>query len=941
MVGVSRILAGSILVASVAVVVAWFAARHEIAGWLVERRLGSALRDFVVEEVTLDRLVVTDIVLAQAAWVRRAEATWLTPRRDGTLTLSGLEMPWPDGSLALPDALPGNIVLEDARVAVSLPWGAVDLGLDARLANRPDGIAGSGRWRARFDGGSADGAVSLRLDRATGALQLEFTPRRIDHRHLVLGPPAGRIVVERRAGLDPDVRAWLEWPSVEAAGLALGTVTVEAAADASGLGGTLTIAREDSPVHGAVTFARTGAALELAGELAADLGTGNATVALAFEASLPEGGDPAGWTVEAEGAVETAGFRLAPWLAGGALRAPLALAMREGVARVWLDGPVALDVRSALLPAPASLRLPHRGAWLDARRGDDGWDLEAGIEGAGGTADGQALEFAAAGAGRLGPDGLALSLPRIDLALAGPRAAGSLEGSLSLDGSRGSWRANLGLVGLLETVQTDGAAAVNVAFDVPATMTFGEDGLSVATESSALVHVAELRAGPAVLGGLVVELPLHLSDLERGIEVRLTDTGWIDLMTFEHELLRTLGPASIALQREALPMFVLELLGDDLSWDLRLKADGTPVNAALWPGGSRPVIAEGLLPDIGFRLESLGTRYLQATMEANGGDLRLRGPDLGFAGIRALVNYNSALSPWPQVSADIRRLEDLREPRRFGPLSFDVVSSPVWPEGDDARISVTAHSEAARFLGAVDAVWSPGKDRLEATVRTNGLDFDHRGTAARGPGAAPRVPVPGFQGLPRSGGQGLGRQGRERRRPRADRRRRLGPVRGSLLRAACRDRHLLGRLPAGDAGGAELLDRASRDAVSASRRRGRRRPSRGRPHPRRPCHGEASLGHAVLRGRRRRRPPPSFRPRRGLAARSLRPGGHRSRRRPRRRGPRRTRGRRPCRQRRTPSFRGAGDRHPGGRQHRRLRRTGDPCGPGGGSDLVLAGDDRR
>ncbi len=734
-----RIIVAAMLVSGVFVIVGWYAARHEIAGWLVGRSLGDAVAGYRIEEVAFGRLVMTDIFLWPSGTIDRAELTWtvagLLAGRVDRLGLSGVEAGWRDFTAAalIPAGLPEIIVVEDVRVPVSGPWGSVDARLDASLFKHPDGMAGTGTWHASMPGLLVGGEFSLTWQRGDGRILLDIAPDWIEPGFpgSSVGHLAGHIVVEHREGRDPEVRANLVWRSVTAFDVAVGDMTLEATLDSHGLRGTLAIAEEGAPVHADIAFRQAGKAYRVEG-LVASGASGPALVAptragFELDADVGDLSDPGGWKVSGTGFVETAGVHLGPWFTVGGADAALAFAMEDGALRAWLAEPATLDVLVPKLPEALRCDIPAGEAWLGARHLHDGWDLAAGLDAACGVPGRTVGDLAFEGIATLDRSGVpvSFSVSRIEIASAGELVAGHALGSVriagSLGGTPGAWRGTLGLHSVLEEVEAEGLSAYSIALDLPVAVTFGDGALSITTDSSALLHAGEVRAGSVVMAGVVAELPFRIGELERGIEARLTDTGWIDLQTFEHDLVRTMGPASIELEKEQLPIFVLERLGNDLSWDLRLKVSETPVHAALMPDGRAPVVVEGILPDLGIRLESLGTRYLQATMESSGGNLRLTGPDLALSGIRALMNYNNGLSPLPQISADIRRLEDLREPRRFGPLSLDVVTSPVWPEGEEARISVTVHSDHARFLGAVDALYTPHADRLEAFIRMNSV----------------------------------------------------------------------------------------------------------------------------------------------------------------------------------------------------------------------------
>ena len=443
---------------------------------------------------------------------------------------------------------------------------------------------------------------------------------------------------------------------------------------------------------------------------------------LQLDARIADISEPASWTVTGDGVVQAADLNLGSWLAMEDASAAVNLSLEGGRLQASLGAPLPIVLN---LGDGLRLDLALGTASLEARWQDDGVELTVALETSGEVAnrgEGRALvtaDVAFDSAGRV----VALRIPGLDLVMEGD-VSGHVTGSADLTGGPDAWRGGIGIYGLLDKVVMADTTFYNVTLDLPLTLATGNGDQLLRSNSSALLHVGEVRSHALVVGGVDLELPFGIGVMERGIDVRQSDTGWIDLQTFTHGPVRLVGPISVKLEKESLPLFVLEQLGKDLSWDLRLQLSDTPLHAVVLDDTPRPVVIEGILPDLGIRLESLGAHYLQATMEAEGGDLVVRGPDLRIRDVRALLNYNSGLSPWPQFSADVRKIDDLRDPQRFTRMSVDVVATPVWPAGEDARLSMTLHTDKTRFVGAVDARYMPERGRLEASVRTASALFE-------------------------------------------------------------------------------------------------------------------------------------------------------------------------------------------------------------------------
>ena len=658
---------------------------------------------------------MTGVVFNPQGTLEEAQARWslggLADGRLDRLTLRGWKTDWSTLSqmAAGMATLAADVVAEDTHVDVSGPWGAIILRVDATLDDQRTGLTGTGEWQAALMGQAGAGDLAFTWHGFDDRVVIDVAPRGDG-----AGFPGGRIVVDGATSRQPEVGIRLAWT-----GLAAGNLDIEGTFDSSGLEGTATLSGGGMSLAADIGVTGEGGTWQVEGMVTS--GT-SLHAALRLDARVADVSEPASWMITGDGVVQTADLHLGPWLAMEDADAAMDLSLEDGRWRASLGAPLSLVFH---LGDGLRLDLAVETASLEARRQGDGVELAVALETSGEVADrgrGRALvtaEVAFDDAGHV----VALRIPDLDLVTEG-EVSGHVTGSADLAGGPDAWRGGIGIHGLLDKVVMADTTFYNIALDLPLTLATGTGNHLLGSNSSGLLHVGEVRSHALVMGGVDLELPFGIDVMERGIEVRQSDTGWIDLQTFTHGPVRLVGPVSVKLEKESLPLFVLEQLGKDLSWDLRLQLSDTPLHAVVLADTPRPVVIEGILPNLGIRLESLGAHYLQATMEAEGGDLVVRGPDLRVRDVRALLNYNSGLSPWPQFSADVRKIDDLRDPQRFTRMSVDVVAAPVWPAGDDARLSMTLHTDKTRFVGAVDARYMPERDRLEASVRTASALFE-------------------------------------------------------------------------------------------------------------------------------------------------------------------------------------------------------------------------
>ncbi len=717
-----RTIAVVLLVTGTVMIAGLHGARREIAGWLLDRSLGHAVAEFEVGEVTFGTVAMTNVVLESGDTIEEARVLWsldgLASGHLDRLTLRGWKSHWPGLSQTFVDvtSLAAGIVAEDTRLDIAGPWGAITLRFDAKLDDQLNGWTGTGNWRAAFAGLEGGGDLVFGWHGVDDRAVIDITPGKDD-----ASLPGGRIVVDGVTSPRPEVGVRLMWSD-----LAAGDLEIDGTLDGSGIKGTATLSAGGMPLAADFRVTGDGGIWRVEGVLTS--GT-SLHADLRLEARITDAAEPASWTITGDGVAETADLRLGSWLAMESAIIAADLSFQDGRWRASLGAPLSLVLHPDDGPR---LDLAMKTFSLEATPQGDGVDLVVDLEASGevaGRGRGRALigaDVTFDHAGRV----VALGIPGIDLVMEGD-VSGHVTASANVTGGPDAWRGDIGIHGLLDRVTMADTTFHDIALDLPLTLASGTGDRLFDSDSSALLHVGEVRNDSLVMGGVDLELPFGIDVMERGIEVRQSDTGWIDLQTLTHGPVRLVGPVSVKLERESLPLLVLERLGHDLSWDLRLQLSDTPLRAVVLDDTQRPVTIEGVLPELGIHLESLGAQYLQATMDAEGGDLVVSGPDLRVRDVRALLNYNSGLSPWPQLSADIREIEDLRDPQRFTRMSVDVVATPVWPDGDDARLSMTLHADEARFLGAVDARYMPDRDRLEVSVRTVSALFEVPGLQPR------------------------------------------------------------------------------------------------------------------------------------------------------------------------------------------------------------------
>ncbi|MEM7120798.1 MAG: YdbH domain-containing protein [Pseudomonadota bacterium] len=253
---------------------------------------------------------------------------------------------------------------------------------------------------------------------------------------------------------------------------------------------------------------------------------------------------------------------------------------------------------------------------------------------------------------------------------------------------------------------------------------FTISALPVVLVSATAAQFGDIRSGPVEL-----DLPLRLTGTPEAFSFFLDDDGWIDLTGLTHPRFVIDQPASIKLEQMGLALLTVEFDDDNYPvWDARLKvAPPSATVTILDEDGLPTATVTGTLPRIGVSANQLIASYLTATLETSGGSLTWVEQDVSASGLKTLVTYNTGLSPWPQLQLEIAALEDLTSPKRFATMASDIRIAPVWPQGDDVRMSLNVHAPDRRYALNVEASYQPEKDLATALVRLPPLLFQPGG----------------------------------------------------------------------------------------------------------------------------------------------------------------------------------------------------------------------
>ena len=311
---------------------------------------------------------------------------------------------------------------------------------------------------------------------------------------------------------------------------------------------------------------------------------------------------------------------------------------------------------------------------------------------------------------------------------------GDIEGLLLIGSGRAefsdqTWHAELEIDGTAESAVIDTARIENLALTLPLDATWNGEIVDLTAQpvvlaSASAVHVGDARSGPVEL-----DLPMRLTGTPDKFSLYLDDNGWIDLAGLTHPHFVIDQPLSVRLEQMGLPVLTVEFDDDGYPvWDTRLKV--TPPSATvtvLGDDGLPAAVVTGTLPKISVHANQLIASYLTATMESSGGSLTWVDQDIMATGLKSLITYNTGLSPWPQLHLEIDAIQDLAAPKRFADFSTDIRIAPVWPQGDDVRLSLNVHAPDRRYALNVEASYQPTKDLATALVRLPPLTFEPGG----------------------------------------------------------------------------------------------------------------------------------------------------------------------------------------------------------------------
>ncbi len=742
--------------AAVAVAAVWFAARHEIADRLVRLGIsGTPLAGaaYTVTEVETGRMVLTGVSVPGAGAVGRVELSFrpwrlldgrvesvrlagvdLAIRFDGdgvpASPLAGLLNRRDDGN-GLREPLPfAALVIEDAEIALVHPLDTIRARLDAALESTGASVSGSGRWRVDGAFGHVSGVLSLEPDPVSGR---------------------DRVVVS------------LAEAEVAAGGPDLGGLTAEGSWDGRSFVADIGFGVEEAPLSAAVSIvsgmagdrlrvAATGAFAvrdSMTPPMVDSLDLhGPASLDVSFEAFVPPDRPLDLHAIALTGRIdlETGAMSLSDRFSveASALSFDIAadgrrlrLTARPGGAILGARLPppeAAGGIVAAALDRPFDLTLPPEGIVADATVSGESIAIAAALDASlrsGGDLDGR---LSIRGDAELTPDGAlaAFDVSALEFAASGALAPRSATGAIrvagGIAGAPAAFDGAASLRARLDTLSAAGADATAIVLDLPLRIGHADGATRAEADPVALFQADTVTVLDTAATGVLAELPLDFELVDNGLNVRLADTAWIDIRTLRHPRLRSHRATSVKLEAELLPLLVLERFGEDWSWDARLLTGPAGVRFDVIEDGGTIAAVDGTLPSMGVRFGSLGRHHLQGTVETEGGDILVEGPDLRLADIRLLFTYNNGLSDWPQATADIRVIEDLREPARFAPLAADVAVMPVWPLGDDVRFNGTLHMGDRRFLANVESSYRPSDDLFRALIRVPPIRFEPGGS---------------------------------------------------------------------------------------------------------------------------------------------------------------------------------------------------------------------
>jgi len=783
---------------------------------------------YEVVEVRTDRIVLGGVAIDGLLWADRVEIGYSLRQavdgRVGTIVIRGAVLQVsldssgnPTGpasdwvamlaqseSSGMPPAFE-NVVLENGIVDVTAPWLHLRADVDGALKNSLIAVDGAGTWLASSSMGTAEGSFSLHAPHGESSpeITIAFDTGDLGYQEMVAQGLNGTIQIE--ASGSPQVIADLQARSLSTRDHIIAPLALSATVDGGDVAGHLTLGDDLSAMSASI-------------DVELDIATPNAPATVTAWLDLQEdftfpgpheieilaparldmslaataGPNATGLTTEeliealnVTGAVamHAEGLIVPESASSGQVDLAFKLDMAMSEALMVLEGPghisgIRYAGSDATVPSPPAilgqtydLNFDDRGLRLALGPTDEGWVVSpritahlSGSENLDGT-------ISMGGTAALGTawNLLRTSVSTFEVDLQGhiwpELAEGSLRVACQGAGSGENFDGSFNLQGRFDTLRLQGAEATDVEIDLPSSITLVDGVLSGTVHPIALARAETLSWNDVRMVGLLAEWPLRYAYSDQALHIYLTDTGWVDIESLQHPAFKLDDAMSIKFEPEHLPNVVIEQPGKDISWDIRLSLAPSDIALTLLdPVAGQELSVVGQLPHMGIRFGSLGISHLQGTMESSLGDLHLIGPDLRVAGIKLLVNYNDGLSLWPQISAEVRKFEDLHTPARFAPIVADAQFAPVWPSGGDLRITGNLHMQDRRYLANVEASYEPGPDRFMALIRMPPIQFE--------PGGSQPVDVSPLYGALLEDAEGsfeiLGKLGYENGRPTSD-----------------------------------------------------------------------------------------------------------------------------------------------------------------------------
>ncbi len=275
-------------------------------------------------------------------------------------------------------------------------------------------------------------------------------------------------------------------------------------------------------------------------------------------------------------------------------------------------------------------------------------------------------------------------------------------------------------------LDVDAASFQDVNMSLPFEASMSDGVVAFTLQPVALMSAAESRLGDLKTGPVEIELPLRVAAMSNSAMLYVDDNGWVDVTGVSHPNFVVAEPVSIRIEQSTLPLLSIEITGNgEPIWDVRLQFGSTAMTAAILDDDGMPTAhISGTLPSGSVHGTQLIKSYISATLETNDGTLRWREEGIEVSGLRTLLTYNSGLSEWPQMRLDVSEITDTRSPARFVPLRADLRISPVWPIGDDVRMSFNVHAPAKRYALNVEASYEAAHNKATALVRLPPLVFE-------------------------------------------------------------------------------------------------------------------------------------------------------------------------------------------------------------------------